>query len=90
MKNKYWIVDSNNLTDIKDTFIGYAISEDGSFYLNEKPNNLDGTDCYTCIDSFPDKIRISQDFQEYKEFIIFIMKEEMYFQMDLKKQLIIL
>ena len=62
MENKYWIVDSNNLSAIKDIFIGYTISEDGSIYLNEKPKVLDGTGCYTCIESLPDKIRISQDF----------------------------
>ena len=62
MENKYWIVDSNNLSNVKDIFIGYTISEDGSFYLNEKPKVLDGTGCYTCIESFNDKIRISQDF----------------------------
>ena len=62
MENKYWIVDTNDLSVIKDTFIGYTVSEDGSFYLNEKPKNLDGTGCYTCIESFSDKIIISQDF----------------------------
>ena len=62
MENKYWIVDSNNLSNVKDIFIGYTISEDGSFYLNEKPKVLDGTGCYTCIETFPDKIRINQDF----------------------------
>ena len=62
MKNKYWIVDTDNLSIVKDIFIGYSISEDGSFYLNEKPKILDGTGCYTCIESFPNKIVISQDF----------------------------
>ena len=62
MKNKYWIVDTDNLSIVKDIFIGYSISEDGSFYLNEKPKILDGTGCYTCIESFPDKIIICQDF----------------------------
>ena len=62
MENKYWIVDTNNLSTVKDTFIGYTISEDGKFYLNEKPKILDGTGCYTCIEILPDKIKISHDF----------------------------
>lgn len=62
MQNKYWIVDSNNLSEVKETFIGYSVSEDGSFFLNEKPKKLDGSGCYTCIETFPDKIIISQDF----------------------------
>jgi hypothetical protein len=62
MENKYWIVDTNNLSTVKDIFIGYTISEDGNFYLNEKPKILDGTGCYTCIEILPDKIKINHDF----------------------------
>ena len=62
MENKYWIVDSNNLSVVKEIFIGYSMSEDGSFFLNEKPNKLDGGGCYTCVECFPNKIIISQDF----------------------------
>ena len=62
MENKYWIVDTNNLSIVKDLFIGYTVSEDGTFYFNKKPKILDGTGCYTCIESLPDKIKISQDF----------------------------
>ena len=62
MENKFWIVDNNNLSVIKTTFIGYSVSEDGSFFFNEKPKILDGTGCYTCIESLTDKIIISQDF----------------------------
>ena len=62
MENKYWIVDTNNLSIVKDLFIGYTVSEDGTFYFNKKPKILDGTGSYTCIESFPDKIKISQDF----------------------------
>ena len=62
MENKYWIVDTNNLSIVKDLFIGYTLSEDGTFYFNKKPKILDGTGSYTCIESLPDKIKISQDF----------------------------
>ena len=62
MENKYWIVDNNILMNIKNLFIGYTVSEDGTFFLNKKPDILDGTGCYTCIESLPNKIVISQDF----------------------------
>ena len=41
MENKYWIVDTNNLSTVKDIFMGYTISEVGNFYPNEKPKILD-------------------------------------------------
>ena len=62
MENKYWIVDTNNLSNIKNIFVGYTVSEEGLFFLHKKPDILDGTGCYTCIEVKSDKIIISQDF----------------------------
>jgi hypothetical protein len=62
MEDKYWILDTNNLSDIKNTFIGYTVSEEGEFFFNKRPDILDGTGCYTCIEVSPEEIVISQDF----------------------------
>ena len=62
MENKYWIADTLFLSNIKNTFIGYTVSDDGQFFLNKKPDILDGSGCYTCIETTQEKIIISQDF----------------------------
>ena len=62
MQNKYWIIDTNDLSKVKDIFIGYTVSDDGELFLNRKPTNLDGTGCYTYIEHSSDKITIGQDF----------------------------
>ena len=62
MENKYWIVDTLFLSNIKNTFIGYTVSDNGQFFLNKKPDILDGSGCYTCIETTQEKIIISQDF----------------------------
>ena len=62
MENKYWIVDTLFLSNIKNTFIGYTVSDDGQLFLNKKPDILDGSGCYTCIETTQEKIIISQDF----------------------------
>ena len=62
MENKYWIVDTNDLLNIKDIFVGCAVSEEGEFFLNQKPKILDGTGCYTYIERLLDKIILGQDF----------------------------
>ena len=62
MENKYWIVDTNDLLNIKDIFVGCAVSEEGEFFLNQKPKILDGTGCYTYIERLSDKIILGQDF----------------------------
>ena len=62
MQNKYWIVDTNDLSNVKNIFIGYTISEEGELFLNNKPNILKGDGCYTYIERLSDKIVLGQDF----------------------------
>lgn len=61
-ENKYWILDTKDLSNIKEVFSGYTIDSKGEFYLYKKPDKLDGTGCYTSIEIFQNKIIISQDF----------------------------
>ena len=63
MEKRFWIVDTSNLSTVTTTFIGYTVTEDGQFFYNKKPSTLDGTGSYTCVESLPDKIIISQDFE---------------------------
>ena len=59
---KYWLLDTEKLTDIKTSFFGYSIDKNGNIYFNEIPNEIDGTGCYTFIKVLNDKITINQDF----------------------------
>lgn len=58
----YWLIDTRDLSKVKNTFIGYTVTEDGDLILNEIPDKVDGTGAYTFIHVLDDKIEIHQDF----------------------------
>lgn len=58
----YWLIDTRDLSKVKNTFIGYSVTEDGNIILNEIPDKVDGTGAYTFIKILEDKIEIYQDF----------------------------
>ena len=62
MENKYWLVDTNDLINLKTTFIGYTINDEGEFFLNQMPPKLGNSGCFTCVEVLQDKIIIKQDF----------------------------
>ena len=58
----YWLINTKDLSKVKNTFIGYTITDDGNIILNEIPDKVDGTGAYTFIKVLEDKIEIYQDF----------------------------
>jgi hypothetical protein len=58
----YWLINTKDLSKVKNTFIGYTVTDDGNIILNEIPDKVDGTGAYTFIKVLEDKIEIYQDF----------------------------
>lgn len=66
VKNEFFVIDSESLSDVKPHLYGYSVQEDGVYencdLTEEAISKLDGRGCYVYVDVHEDDIRIQQDF----------------------------
>lgn len=80
MKEEFFVIDTDNLDNVADSFIGYAIADGNVKFDIKSPDCLTGDGAYVAVTADENSIRISQDY--VGSFGIYYYRDEDYFALS--------
>ena len=80
MKEEFFVIDTDNLDNVTDGFIGYAIADGNVAFDVKSPDVLTGDGAYVAVSADEKSIRISQDY--VGSFGIYCYRDEDYFALS--------